>query len=440
LPDPEHSRKHADSEHSRHRARWVLLALLVTSILVNYIDRGALSIAVPHIETEFSLTPSQKGLLLSVFFWTYALMQLPAGWLVDRLDVKWLYAGGYLIWTLATALTGFVGGFTALLAARLLLGLGESVAYPAISRLIVENFPEEKRGFVNSLIDAGTKVGPALSILVGGLLVDQFGWRSLFIGLGVGGVFWLLPWIHYVPSRSRPPRSEQAEQAENAATTDQSIDVVRPPFMQVALHRSVLGSSLGMFSLGYVWYFLLTWLPSYLMDAHGLNLKETAVLAALPFLAMALSSVFWGWTTDQMIRWGKSPTVARKSVALTGFLIAAVLLVAASRAHSSTNCIVLLTGACCALGMFTANVWAMTQTMAGPAAGSWTGIQNCVGNLGGVVSPLVAGWTVGQTGSYLTAFYVAAGVILIGIAAYLFLVGPIRPIDWTRPKGIRPIK
>jgi MFS family permease len=407
--------------------------------LVNYIDRGALSVAVPHIEAEFSMTPSQKGLLLSVFFWTYALMQLPAGWLVDRLDVKWVYAGGYLIWTLATALTGFVGGFTALLAARLLLGLGESAAYPAISRLIVENFPEEKRGFVNSLIDAGTKVGPALSILVGGLLVDRFGWRPLFIGLGVGGVFWLLPWILYVPSRSDPSRSDQirSDQTDDATKMDAFNGMVRPPFMQVVMHRSVLGSSLGMFSLGYVWYFLLTWLPSYLMDAHGLNLKETAVLAALPFLAMALSSVFWGWTTDQMIRRGRSPTVARKSVSLAGFLIAAVLLVAASRAHSSTNCIVLLTGACCALGMFTANVWAMTQTMAGPAAGTWTGIQNCIGNLGGVVSPLVAGWTVGQTGSYSTAFYVAAGVIVIGVAAYLFLVGPIHPIDWQETNGVQ---
>ena len=242
-------------------------------------------------------------------------MQMPAGWLVDRFNVKWVYAAGYFAWTLATAMTGLVTGFAALIAARLLLGLGESAAYPAISRLIVENFPEHKRGTVNSLIDAGTKIGPALSILAGGLLIDQFGWRFLFIALGVGGVVWLIPWIKYVPSR---PQSSSSELREEAVTN-------RPTLVQVGMHRSVWGSSLG---------------------------------------------------------------------------------------------------------MFTANVWAMTQTMAGPAAGSWTGIQNCVGNLGGVVSPLVAGWSVEQTGSYQTAFYIAAAVMLAGIAAYLLIVGPIREIQW----------
>jgi len=407
------------------QARWILLALLVSSILVNYIDRGALSVAIPDIEHEFSLSPSQKGLLLSVFFWTYALLQLPAGWLVDRFDVKWVYAAGYLIWTMATAMTGFVGGFAALIFARLLLGIGESAAYPAISRLIVENFPERQRGMVNSLIDAGTKIGPAFSILAGGLLVDRYGWRSLFVILGVGGLFWLIPWIYYVPSRRRIDTD-----LRNTDGTPQSTTADRPSLWQVSRHRSVWGTSLGMFSLGYVWYFLLTWLPSYLIDVHQLNLQETAVSAALPFLAMAVSSVFWGWAADHLIDRGRSPTFARKSIALSGFTIAAVLLVAASRVQSSTACVALITGACCALGMFTANVWAMTQTMAGPAAGSWTGIQNCVGNMGGVISPLVAGWSVQQTGSYQTAFYVASGFMLAGVFSYLFIVGPIQPIHW----------
>ncbi len=378
--------------------------------------------AIPQIEGEFSLSNTHKGLLLSVFFWTYAIMQLPAGWLVDRYDVKWVYAGGYIIWTIATLLTGFVNSFAMLLAARLLLGLGESAAYPAISRLIVENFPEQKRGIANALIDAGTKLGPALSILAGGLLVDRFGWRTLFIALGVGGFVWLLPWIKLVPSRPH----------QSAKQNDPSEAVDRPLMLQVALNRSVVGTSLGMFSLGYVWYFLLTWLPSYLIDTHGLNLKETAVSASLPFLAMAVSTIFWGWTADRLIANGCSPTFSRKSIALSGLLIAAILLIVASHAQSSTACVALFVGCCCALGMFTANVWAMTQTMAGPAAGSWTGIQNSIGNLGGVVSPIIAGWSVDATGSYNTAFYVSSLIMVLGILAYLFLVGPIQPIHWRK--------
>ncbi|WP_153557423.1 MFS transporter [Roseimaritima sediminicola] len=405
------------------RTRWVLLALLVVSILVNYIDRGALSVAIPSMEAEFSLSDSQKGMLLSAFFWTYALLQLPAGWLVDRYDVKWVYAAGYLVWTIATALTGLVNGFVLLIAARLLLGIGESAAYPAISRLIVENYPEHQRGTANALIDAGTKIGPALSILAGGLLVDQFGWRALFLVLGVGGVFWLLPWIRLIPNRPKQVVVDADEAPQ---------DLQRPPTATVLLHRSVWGTSLGMFSLGYVWYFLLTWLPSYLMDTHGFDLKAIALLAALPFLAMAVATVMAGMAADRLITRGGSPTVVRKGFALSGFVLAAGCLVAASLVDSSTVCVALLVAACCALGMFTGNVWAMTQTMAGPAAGSWTGIQNCIGNMGGVTSPLVAGWTVQQTGSYQTAFYAAAAVMLVGTAAYLLLVGPIAPVRWSK--------
>lgn len=403
--------------------RWLLLGLLVLSILINYIDRGTLSVAVPAMESEFSLTPFQKGLLLSAFFWTYALMQIPAGWLVDRLDVKWVYAGGYLIWTIATALTGAVNGFTALILARFLLGIGESAAYPAISRLVVENFPEQQRGTANSLIDAGSKIGPALSILAGGLLVDQFGWRPLFFVLGVGGLVWLVPWVAFVPSRQQMG----GEKLSQPMTSEPQ----RPSLRRVLMHRSVWGTSLGMFSLGYVWYFLLTWLPSYLMDVHQYNLKQTAVMAALPFLAMAVATVIAGWISDRLITVGYSPTLVRKGIALSGFVLAAILVVAASLVASATLCVALLIATCCALGMFTANVWAMTQTLAGPAAGSWTGIQNCIGNMGGVVSPLVVGWTVQQSGNYQIAFYATAVVMILGAAAYLLLVGPIAAVDWS---------
>ncbi len=401
--------------------RWLLLGLLVISILVNYIDRGALSVAIPAMESEFSISPSQKGFLLSAFFWTYAILQIPAGWLVDRYDVKWVYAGGYLLWTVATALTGFVNGFALLIAARLLLGIGESAAYPAISRLVVENFPEEQRGTANSLIDAGTKIGPALSILAGGLLVDQYGWRPLFIALGVGGLFWLVPWIFWIPNRKK-------HEAENA---NAELDTASPTFLRVLAHPSVWGTSLGMFSLGYVWYFLLTWLPSYMMDVHHFDLKRTAMMAALPFLAMAIATVIAGWTSDRLIAAGRSPTLVRKSVALAGLISAAIWMVAASLAQSPTTCVALFVASCCSLGLFTANVWAMTQTLAGTAAGSWTGIQNCVGNLGGVVSPLVAGWSVEQTGSYQMAFYAAAVVMGLGAISYLIFVGPIEAVVWN---------
>jgi len=156
-----------------------VLTLLVLSIAINYIDRGALSVSAPLMSRELNLTPSEPGLLLSAFFWPYATFQLLAGWLVDRYSVKWIYAAGFLLWSLATAAIGFANSLPALLAARFVLGAGESVAFPACSKFLVHAFPESRRGMANAFIDAGAKTGPGLSTLLGGLAVAAFGWRGV---------------------------------------------------------------------------------------------------------------------------------------------------------------------------------------------------------------------------------------------------------------------
>ena len=156
------------------RVRWSVLALLVVSIFINFIDRSNLSVAVTDIEKELSLDDRQAGLLLSGFFWTYALFQIAAGWLVDRYSAYWVYAAGFLLWSAATALTGFATGFAMLFALRLVLGAGESVAYPSYSRIISDDFPERRRGLANALLDAGSKAGPAVGTLLGGLIVAMY--------------------------------------------------------------------------------------------------------------------------------------------------------------------------------------------------------------------------------------------------------------------------
>lgn len=399
-------------------AQWTLLALLVSSIAINYIDRGALSVSVPVMKTEFALTEYQVGWLLSAFFWTYALIQLPAGWLVDRVDVKWIYAAGYFIWTVATGLTGVVTGFETLIFARLLLGVGESVAYPATSRIIVQNFAEHQRGLANALVDAGSKLGPALSMLVGGYLVHRFGWRPFFIVLGVGGLVWLLPWFLVVPSRK--------------VETAKESPAVGPTSWQLLGRREVWGTAIGMFALGYCWYFLISWLPSYLTKVRGLSMDDMAMAGSLPFWGMAAATVATGYASDRWIACGGSATRVRLSFALSGFMFAAVFLVLASWAETPGWCIGLLVATCASLGMFSANVWAMTQTLAGPmAAGRWSGIQNCIGNMGGVAASIWTGWIVQSTGSYNLAFYIAAMTLVLGTASYLILVRRIEPLDWN---------
>lgn len=402
---------------SRKTNSWLIVVLLLLSVCINYIDRGSLSVAAPVLKDEFSLRPAQLGYLLSAFFWSYTVMQLVVGWLVDRYDVKWVYAVGFFVWSLAMAATGLVNSFTALFAARLVLGIGESVFLPSVSKIVVRLFPAERRGLPNALVDVGTKIGPFLSTLIGGLLVKSYGWRALFIGVGVGSLFWLLPWLIFMPNDR--DRREQRR-------------FVGPGMLEILSRREVWGTSLGMFALGYVWVFLLTWLPSYLIKERGYSMEQMAVFGSLPFLGMAVATLTGGWVSDQWIARGGSPTFVRKTFAVTGLLLCGGLMLPVSFVGSPSLSLGLLIAASISLGLFTSNVWAITQTLSGAeAAGKWTGIQNFIGNLGGVVSPIVAGVVVEKTGVFFLAFAAAAGILVLGAMCYLLLVPKVEPLVWT---------
>src|SRR6266705_800882 len=175
------------------------LLLLVLSVLINYIDRGNLSIAAPLLKDELGLSAGQLGILLSAFFWTYTLLLFVCGWFVDRFDPSRVLALGYLVWSLSTAATGLVHGFAMLLLMRLILGTGESVAFPCYSKILVRHVPEHNRGFANGVIIAGMKLGPAAGTLGAGLLMAKYGWRPVFIGIGLVSLLWLPLWLLFMP-------------------------------------------------------------------------------------------------------------------------------------------------------------------------------------------------------------------------------------------------
>ncbi|QIF05026.1 MFS transporter [Roseimicrobium sp. ORNL1] len=399
----------------------VILVLLVFAVTINYIDRGSLSVAKPNVGEEFGLDDVQMSWLFSAFSASYAICHLAAGWLVDRYSVKWVYAFGFLIWSLATVGMGLANGLVSLLILRVLLGAGESVAFPATSRVIVDNFNEQQRGLANALIDAGTKVGPALSTLVGGLVLARYGWRALFIIVGVASLFWLIPWLLAVPSEKHTAQQKHGTRPD--AT----------PMKEILKRPELWGTSLGFFCLGYAWYFVVFWLPSYLREGRGFTTEEMAVYGSLPFWAMAATSLTGGWISDRWISAGATPTKVRRSFLFGGLLLCAAFMWSITLATGSVMCIVLLIAACASLGLYTSNVWAVTQTLAGPtASGQWTGVQNFVGNLGGVVSPLVTGWIVKTTHSYTNAFIVSSIVLLAGVATYLLFVPRVQPIQWSK--------
>jgi MFS family permease len=391
-----------------------LLLLLSGAVLINYLDRGALSIAAPLLSREMSLSSIQLGLLFSAFFWSYSIFQLAAGWLVDRWYVYRIFTGGFILWSVATAITPFVRSFGALFGARLLLGAGESVAYPSYSSIVVGNFAEERRGFANSLLDASSKLGPVLSTAIGALTVDRFGWRALFGGLACVSFAWLLPWILW------------HRHSENRYTRPVHHGV---SFLNIVKRSQLWSTSAGMFALGYVWTFLLSWLPMYLVNQRGYKLQQVASLGSLPFAAMALTTLAAGWLSDHLIASGASVSRVRKMFVNTGLVLCSATILPVPLCPRGAA-ITLLTVSCAFLGLFTSNVWAITQTLAGSnAAGSWSGIQNAIGNFGGIISPAITGLIIHWTGSYTLAFSMCAAVLLAGVIAYS-LIGPIEPLRW----------
>jgi len=395
--------------------QWRVLWLLVFSVCINYIDRGTLSVAAPQLTAEMHLTATQMGYLLSAFFWTYAVCQIIGGWLVDKYDVRWVYGIGFLLWSLATAATGLVGGFISLFVLRLLLGMGEAVSYPSYSKIIAGNFSERHRGIANAWIDAGSKCGPAIGNLVGGLMVASFGWRALFIGLGFGSLIWVIPWFVWGPR-------DKAEEVIKK--------VGAPSFAEILSKRDAWGTFIGLFCGNYIWYFLLTWLPFYLVRERHFTIEQMALVGSLPFFGIATTSVIGGYLSDNWIAKGGSPTRIRKMFVVGGLVLVNIMLPAVLIKDNNTAMIVLMVASLC-FGFYSSNLWAITQTLAGPvASGKWTGMQNGIGNLAGVVAPTITGIVVDRTGEFFLAFVTAGVVSVLGALCFWFVVGPVKPIRW----------
>jgi MFS transporter, ACS family, D-galactonate transporter len=408
-----------------------LALLLALSIFINYIDRGNLSIAAPHIKDELGLSYSQLGLLFASFFWTYAIFQIVSGWLVDRFPVNWVLALGILLWSAATFGTGLVNGFKLLLAMRLILGIGESVAYPSYSKIISRNFSELQRGRANSLISAGQASGPAVGTLLGGMLIVHVGWRFFFVLFGVASSLWLFPWLKFL---RRPATVSDSIPSfpDSTAILLASQPAASATMLQILSQRSAWGTFAGLFAYNYIWYFFITWLPTYLERERNFSVQAMSIVTGFAFFVLAISALVSGWLSDKWIAAGATPTRVRKTFTGAGLLIASsILLVGIVVNHHIAVSILILV--CIGLGMGTSNLWSVTQTLAGPAtAGKWTGLQNFTGNLAGWITPALIGLIVQRTGNFFWVFVITSAVTLLGAAAWVFVVGSIKPVVWPQ--------
>ncbi|HXJ12442.1 MAG TPA: MFS transporter [Candidatus Limnocylindrales bacterium] len=395
----------------------IVIVLLAISVFINYIDRGNLSIAAPMLKDELGISAAQLGLLLSAFFWTYACLHLFYGWVVDRLNVNWVFAFAFLLWSAATALTGIVHTFAALFVLRLLLGMGEAASYPSYNKIIALNFEEKHRGVANSVLASGLLLGPGFGMLFGGLLMARFGWRPFFIVLGLGSMLWILPWLKWMPQK------QYAKQIETTGA---------PNLIEFLLLRSAWGTCIGLFCGNYVNYFLITWLPFNLVRERHFSMDKMARIGGLAYLLASLACTLSGWLSDRWIAAGATPSLVRKAFTGGGVGLSGIFLGLAV-VSGPTLCVALVILGVTAFGVSASNIWAITQTLAGlRATGRWAGFQSFFGNMSGMVAPAVTGYVLQRTGHFFWAFIILVGVAFAGATSWILLVGRVEPVTWGR--------
>jgi MFS family permease len=383
-------------------------------MVIAYIDRSNLSVALADkaFISEFALSSTDRGLMNSAFFWTYAFLQIPAGFLVDKFGVKFPYAIGFALWSLVSAATAGVTSIPQLVALRMALGVGEAVVTPASLRWIRFNVGEKQRGLAVGIYMAGTKFGPALGAPLAAFLINAYGWQRMFLILGLGCLVWLVPWMLLVKNDDR-----ELEATHVLQNKGQSI-----PFGRLFTTRLIWGIVIGTFCYNYFVYFCMTWLPAYFAESRGLSLKDSGAYTGFSFGGMAVTAIVAGFVADRLITRGADPVRTRKMFTIAGLLVASTVVFgvfAESNQVALGISILSLSG----LGLATANYWALTQTlMPGAAIGRIAGVQNMASNLSGIVAPLLTGWLLQATGSYKAPIYAVGAVLLTGVLAYVLMV------------------
>lgn len=364
---------------------------------------------------ELGLSATRFGIAVSAFFWVYAPIQFLIGRMCDRLPVYRVYGAGIALWAASTLLTSFVAGFVSLVVLRVLLGIGESVAFPGSSKMIARHVPPERRGIANAAVAAALAIGPAAGTLAGGLITANYGWRPMFFCFGLVTFMWLLPWRQVI---------RQIRPAEESWAND------CVPVRRLTRNFSLWAMGIGHFSNNYSFYFLLTWLPLFLVQQRGFSIEHMSYLATLSYAAQAAAALLIGWISDRWTVGGKPEFSIRRGILVVGQLLVGFAIVGILISHAEPLLWLWLSVAGVGTGLGTVNLYAVAQIFAGQrASGTWVGVQNAIGNVAGIVGPVVTGVFIDLTGSYSDGFWLAAAVACGGALWWWFVLPPIRPLE-----------
>lgn len=398
-----------------------LIMVLFVCMVIMGLDRSSVSVAAPIMMEELGIAPSQMGLLLSAFFWTYTLCNIPAGRLADRFGAKKVLAGAAAIWSIASALTGCMSNLIGLMAARMGVGVGEAGVFPTMAKIAAEQFPGRERAAATGCYLAGARLGYALTPVVIGFLIAQFNWRLAFIITGVGSLLFCMFWFFWY---------DEQKGRVFAKSVDAEIELEKQivPWLKLLTNRNILGLFVAKFGANYLYFMFLTWIPSYLVMERGFSILEMGVYASLPFVVAFITQPLTGFVSDFIIRRGFSKTLARKGVLVIAQALSATIIAVAFVDDPMIAILILTVNIAAA-----STIGGMMQTMASEIApfgmaATVTGAMNTVGAIAGVLAPTLTGIIVEMTGSFQMALLVAGGLIVLAAVIILFVIQKIEPI------------
>jgi ACS family D-galactonate transporter-like MFS transporter len=415
------------------RRRWRIAFLLSFGVLVNFFDRVNLSVSQDALHASFGLSMIAFGFLSSAYSWTYALMQLPAGVLLDRWGVRRVGCVSSLLWSAASFGAAISSGLAGFFGARFLLGVGESPTFPANAKAIGYWFPESERSLATAITDAAAKFSTAIGVPFLGVLLLRFGWRWSFAATGLISFFYLLLfyWTYYNPSADKSLTTEEFQfMQQGRVQPEGSATAARGASLGYLLRQpKVYGLGLGWGAYNYCFYLLLTWLPSYLSISLHVDLLHSVLYTSVPWLFATFTDLaVGGWLVDALIRGGADASRVRQTVLVIGAGLGLGIL-GAAHAHTPRTALIWISISLGGLAAAAPVAWTVPSLIAPrESVGRLGGIVNFCGQLGAISAPIVTGYVAAITHAFASAFVAATVILLLGIAGYIFLLSRIEPI------------
>jgi MFS transporter, ACS family, D-galactonate transporter len=414
--------------------RWGIAVLLGFGVLVNYFDRVNLTVAGPALRQEFGLDDAAFGLLLSAFGWTYAILQIPIGTILDRYGPVVIGRISTLLWSVASALTMFANGFLWIFASRMLLGIAETPTFPINAKATGYWFPRKERGLATAIFDSAAKFGSATGVPLVAIILTMYGWRATFAFTAILSFLFFLAFYAFYRNPSEDKRLTHAERQyiiEGGAQPEgpPAAGNVGAALGYLLRQRKVWGVAIAFAAYDYAFYLFLTWLPGYLGQTYHISVIKSGWYASAPWLVATISDLLvGGWLIDMLIQRGYDSNAVRRGVVVIGMLLG-LAVVGATTAHDPTTAVIWISISLAGLAAAAPVFWSIPALIAPRGSvGTVGGIMNFFGNVMVIAAPIVTGFIAQGTGAFTNAFLTAGAILVIGILAYVVVLGRVEPI------------